>query len=87
MLFPYISGRFGVTMTQFYAAEIVLVLECLHSHSIAYRDLKVRKDENCFYFFVKAQTHILFRFIAQEPLAGEGQTPAPHGLRLRQAFE
>jgi serine/threonine protein kinase len=32
--------RFSEEKTAFYAAEITLALECLHSHDIIYRDLK-----------------------------------------------
>jgi len=32
--------RFNEERTRFYAAEIVLALECLHSNGIVYRDLK-----------------------------------------------
>jgi serine/threonine protein kinase len=33
-------GRFKEKSTQFYAANILLALECLHQHEIIYRDLK-----------------------------------------------
>ena len=34
------NGRFSEELARFYAAEITLALECLHSHTIVYRDLK-----------------------------------------------
>ncbi len=34
------NGRFSEDLARFYAAEIILALECLHQHSIVYRDLK-----------------------------------------------
>ena len=34
------SRRFTEPRTRFYAAEILLALECLHSHGFIYRDLK-----------------------------------------------
>jgi len=34
------SGRFDEERAKFYAAEITLALECLHKHTIVYRDLK-----------------------------------------------
>ena len=34
------EGRFGEERTRFYAAEIVLALEHLHSNNVVYRDLK-----------------------------------------------
>jgi serine/threonine protein kinase len=34
------AGRFSNEMTKFYAAEITLALEYLHSMNIIYRDLK-----------------------------------------------
>jgi serine/threonine protein kinase len=33
-------GKFSEERSKFYAAEIVLALECLHNHTIVYRDLK-----------------------------------------------
>lgn len=33
-------GRFSEERSKFYAAEIILAIECLHSHNIVYRDLK-----------------------------------------------
>jgi len=41
-LFTYLrnAGRFDVTTSMFYAAEITLVIDYLHSLSIVYRDLK-----------------------------------------------
>lgn len=32
--------RFNEMRTRFYAAEIILALECLHKNGIIYRDLK-----------------------------------------------
>lgn len=34
------NGRFSEELARFYAAEITLALECLHKHTIVYRDLK-----------------------------------------------
>ena len=34
------AKRFHEDLTVFYAAEIILALECLHKHNIIYRDLK-----------------------------------------------
>jgi len=34
------AGRFSEQLAKFYAAEITLALECLHSNAIVYRDLK-----------------------------------------------
>ncbi len=34
------EGRFSEARTAFYAAEILLGIECLHEHGIMYRDLK-----------------------------------------------
>ena len=34
------EGKFDEKRMQFYAAEILLAVECLHSHNIIYRDLK-----------------------------------------------
>jgi len=34
------EGSFSETRTRFYAAEIILALECLHSHGTIYRDMK-----------------------------------------------
>ena len=34
------AGRFGNEMTRFYASEITLAIEFLHSKNIIYRDLK-----------------------------------------------
>ncbi|KAL0211861.1 hypothetical protein RCL1_005487 [Eukaryota sp. TZLM3-RCL] len=41
-LFTYLrrQRRFSLEATRFYAAQIVLALETLHSHNIVYRDLK-----------------------------------------------
>ena len=41
-LFSYLrkAGRFSLADTKFYACEIVLAIEYLHSHNIVYRDLK-----------------------------------------------
>jgi serine/threonine protein kinase len=41
-LFFYISqiGRFKEQSAKFYAANVLLALECLHSNGIIYRDLK-----------------------------------------------
>lgn len=35
-----IDKRFSEDRTAFYAAEILLAIECLHQHNIIYRDLK-----------------------------------------------
>jgi serine/threonine protein kinase len=34
------EGRFDQARAAFYAAEILLALECLHSNNVIYRDLK-----------------------------------------------
>lgn len=34
------EGSFSETRTRFYSAEIILALECLHSHGTVYRDMK-----------------------------------------------
>ncbi len=34
------EGRFTEERTKFYAAEIILAIECLHQNNIIYRDLK-----------------------------------------------
>jgi serine/threonine protein kinase len=46
------EGRFSEARTCFYAAELVLALECLHKNNIIYRDLK---PENV---LVDAEGHI-----------------------------
>lgn len=33
--------KFSEVRAKFYAAQILLALECLHQHNIVYRDLKV----------------------------------------------
>ena len=43
------AGRFGNEMTRFYASEITLAIEFLHSKNIIYRDLK---PENLVYSFL-----------------------------------
>ncbi len=35
-----VSRRFSEERARFYAAEVVLALECLHEHRLVYRDLK-----------------------------------------------
>lgn len=35
-----LEGRFSEERTQFYAAEILLAIECLHENNVIYRDLK-----------------------------------------------
>lgn len=34
------EGKFNEERARFYAAEVILALECLHAHNIVYRDLK-----------------------------------------------
>ena len=34
------EGKFDEARTAFYSAEILIAIECLHSHGIIYRDLK-----------------------------------------------
>lgn len=48
-----IEGMFSESMARFYAAELILALEHLHSLGIVYRDLK---PENC---LLDAQGHII----------------------------
>ena len=35
-----LEGRFNENRARFYAAEIILAIECLHENGIIYRDLK-----------------------------------------------
>jgi serine/threonine protein kinase len=60
------NGRFTEERARYYCAEIVLALECLHAHSIVYRDLK---PENV---LLDAEGHIR---LVDFGLSKEGITP------------
>lgn len=42
-------GRFDEDTARFYAAEVILALEYMHSNNIAFRDLKLEKYAGGYY--------------------------------------
>ncbi|KAI8335465.1 kinase-like domain-containing protein [Chlamydoabsidia padenii] len=62
------EGMFSEPMARFYAAELVLALEHLHSLGIVYRDLK---PENC---LLDAQGHVILTDFGLSKVSMDGKT-------------
>lgn len=72
-IFGYLrrARRFDFTTTQFYAAEIAMILVFLHSHGIVYRDLK---PEN---ILLDARGHVKLVDFGFAKVVGDREFPDP----------